>query len=98
MGLFVSKQLEDFLMDRKPTYEELEQRVKELEKMAVDAQIVAKELSQFFGVDSNGIINEWNLAAEKISSFRKEDVIGRNLVAEFITDDYKDSVKDVLVT
>jgi len=93
-------------MDRKPTYEELEQRVKELEKMAVDAQIVAKKLSQLiktanapiFGVDSNGMINEWNLAAEKITSFRKKDVIGRNLVAEFITDDYKDSVKDVLVT
>ena len=33
--IFIIGQLEDFLMVRKPTYEELEQRVKELEEEAI---------------------------------------------------------------
>ena len=36
MGLFCFSQLEDFQMAKKPTYEELEQRVKELEKACFD--------------------------------------------------------------
>ncbi len=50
----------------------------------------------FFGIDVQGRVNEWNQHAEKITGFNKEEVIGRHLVANFITDDYKASVGAVL--
>ncbi|MFT6436195.1 MAG: PAS domain S-box-containing protein [Candidatus Azotimanducaceae bacterium] len=49
-----------------------------------------------FGVDADGKINVWNLQAEKITGFKKEAVLGRDLVADFIIDDYKISVGEVL--
>ena len=65
---------------------------------------IAKELLQFietanapiFGIDSKGQVNEWNQTSTRITNFKKEDVFGKNLVKEFITDDYKASVKKVL--
>ncbi|MBK5203092.1 MAG: PAS domain S-box protein [Prolixibacteraceae bacterium] len=48
------------------------------------------------GIDSKGKVNEWNQTSTKITNFKKEDVFGKNLVKEFITDDYKASVKNVL--
>jgi len=64
----------------------------------------AEELTQFvdtanapiFGIDSNGLVNEWNQTAEKITGFSKAEVLGKDLVAEFITDEYKAPVKQVL--
>ncbi len=64
----------------------------------------AEELTQFvdtanapiFGIDSNGLVNEWNQTAEKITGFSKAEVFGKDLVAEFITDEYKAPVKQVL--
>ena len=66
--------------------------------------IVANELTQLidtanapiFGIDTQGKINEWNQQAEKITCFNKEDVVDQDLVANFITDDYKASVGDIL--
>jgi len=49
-----------------------------------------------FGIDADGNVNEWNQSAVDITGFSKEDVMGRDLVSEFITDDYKESVKKVL--
>jgi PAS domain S-box-containing protein len=49
-----------------------------------------------FGIDAQGMINEWNQQIEKITGFNKQKVMGRELVADFITDDYKDSVGEVL--
>ena len=64
---------------------------------------IAKELLQFietanapiFGIDNQGKVNEWNQTSTKITNFTKEDVFGKYLVKEFITDDYKASVKKV---
>jgi PAS domain S-box-containing protein len=66
--------------------------------------IVANELMQLidtanapiFGIDTQGKINEWNKQAEKITCFNKEDVVDQDLVANFITDDYKASVGEIL--
>jgi PAS domain S-box-containing protein len=66
--------------------------------------IVANELTQLidtanapiFGIDTQGKINEWNQQAEKITCFNKEDVVDQDLVANFITDDYKASVGEIL--
>jgi len=63
-----------------------------------------KELTQFvdtanapiFGIDAHGKVNEWNQRAEEITGFKKQGAIGRDLVADFITDDHKVSVSAVL--
>ena len=49
-----------------------------------------------FGIDAQGKINEWNLRSQTITGFTKKEVLGRDLVADFITDDYKVSVSVVL--
>ena len=60
------------------------------------AQLIDSANAPIFGIDQNGKINEWNQTAERITGFSKDDVMGHDLVAEFITDDYKASVKAVL--
>ena len=65
---------------------------------------IATELLQFietanapiFGIDNKGKVNEWNQTSTRITNFEKEDVFGKDLIKEFITDDYKVSVKKVL--
>ncbi|MEO1867596.1 MAG: PAS domain S-box protein, partial [Methylococcales bacterium] len=49
-----------------------------------------------FGIDIEGLVNEWNQTAERITGYSKSEVMGRNLVENFITADYKASVKGVL--
>ena len=49
-----------------------------------------------FGIDTEGMVNEWNQTAEYITGFIKDDVVGRKLVEDFITDEYKVSVNEVL--
>jgi PAS domain S-box-containing protein len=64
----------------------------------------AEELRQFietanapiFGIDSNGLVNEWNQASEKITGFKKNEVLGQDLVEIYITEDYRKAVKRVL--
>ncbi len=66
---------------------------------------IDEELTQFidtanapiFGIDSKGLVNEWNQTATKITGFTKAEVLGRDLVTDFITDDYKEPVRQVLV-
>jgi PAS domain S-box-containing protein len=49
-----------------------------------------------FGIDAHGSINEWNKQSEKITGYTKAEVLGQNLVANFITDEYKVAVGEVL--
>jgi PAS domain S-box-containing protein len=76
----------------------------ELEKNRIETESIAKELRQFietanapiFGIDSKGLVNEWNQASEKITGFKKEEVLGQDLVKTYITEDYREAVKKVL--
>ncbi|MFB0925270.1 MAG: PAS domain-containing protein, partial [Vicingaceae bacterium] len=76
----------------------------ELAKNRTKSEAVAKELRQFietanapiFGIDSKGLVNEWNQSSEKITGFKKVDVLGKDLVQTYITEDYRDAVKQVL--
>jgi PAS domain S-box-containing protein len=66
--------------------------------------VVANEMSQLietanapiFGIDTKGNVNEWNQRAEKITGFKKEDVMDQDLIKNFITDDYKFSVSEIM--
>ena len=65
---------------------------------------VAKELQTFidtanapiFGIDANGLVNEWNNKAAEITGYPKAEVMGRSLVEVYITEEYRASVKGVL--
>jgi PAS domain S-box-containing protein len=80
------------------------QDISEMDKLRTASESIAKELRQFietanapiFGIDSKGLVNEWNQASEKITGFKKNDVFGKNLVQTYITEDYRESVKKVL--
>jgi len=77
-------------------YSELEAR-SEQARIADDlTSLIDTANAPIFGIDAEGNITEWNQAAENITGFSKEDAMGHDLVAEFITEDYKASVKKVL--
>ena len=64
---------------------------------------VARELQTFidtanapiFGIDAQGRINEWNNKSAEITGFSSQEVVGRDLVQDFITEEYQGSVKEV---
>jgi len=59
MGLFFFKKLEDFLMTRKSTYEELEKEVKEVNKESTERRLVEEELNTVraaLNCAANGVI------------------------------------------
>ena len=80
------------------------QDITELDVARTEMETVSRELRQFietanapiFGIDTEGMVNEWNQTAEYITGFIKDDVVGRKLVEDFITDEYKVSVNEVL--
>ena len=49
-----------------------------------------------FGVDAAGKVNVWNKCARSLVGYTPEDVMGKNLVKEFITDEFKTAVQAVL--
>jgi PAS domain S-box-containing protein len=79
------------------------QKINELNVLS-NKLVVANELTQLihtanapiFGVNAQGNVNEWNQQAEKITGFKINEVMGRGLVANFITDDYKASVGEIM--
>ena len=69
----------------------------EQERIAAElTQLIDTANAPIFGVDTDGRVNEWNQMAAKITGYGKDEVMGRDLVGEFITDDYKAPVKRVL--
>ena len=80
------------------------QDITELAKTRREQQRIADDLTQLIdtanapiiGIDALGKVNEWNQTVARITGFSKEEAIGQDLVETFITDDYKESVRDVL--
>ncbi|MGK0427576.1 MAG: PAS domain S-box-containing protein [Ulvibacter sp.] len=83
--------------------EEKEKRAAELVIAKREKAAIAKELRQFidtanapiFGIDSHGLVNEWNEISEKITGFKKGNVLGRDLLQTYIIEDYREAVKQV---
>ena len=78
--------------------------IAEIDMLRAASEAVATELRQFietanapiFGIDAKGKVNEWNQSSEKITGFKKEEVLGKDLVETYITEDYRKAVKQVL--
>jgi PAS domain S-box-containing protein len=49
-----------------------------------------------FGVDVEGKVNVWNQHASRVVGFTGEETMGRPFVAEFITENFRASVQEVL--
>ena len=51
-----------------------------------------------FGIDGNFLVNEWNRKAAEITGFSRAEVMGKDLVKTYITSEFQDSVRSVLVS
>jgi len=79
------------------------QDVTERKKAEQEKTRVAEELQTFidtanapiFGIDDKGRVNEWNNKAAEITGFSSSEVVGRDLVTDFITEEYRVSVREV---
>ena len=49
-----------------------------------------------FGVDAEGKVTVWNKNAARLTGYTEEDTMGHHLVSEFITEDFRASVQEVL--
>ena len=80
------------------------QDITEIDRYRQQMETTANELTQLidtanapiFGVDTAGLINEWNQQVAQTSGYSKQEVLGQNLVEDYITQDYKQSVQQVL--
>ena len=80
------------------------QDITERKQVEVEKTRVAQELQTFidtanapiFGIDANGLVNEWNNKSAAITGFSRQEVLGKNLVEVYITEEYRASVKMVL--
>jgi len=80
------------------------QDITELRKVTAEQQRVADDLQRLietanapiFGVDVEGHVTEWNRMAAHLSGYSKKETMGKRLVEEFITVDYKVQVATVL--
>jgi len=69
----------------------------EIERVATELrQFIETANAPIFGIDQDGLINEWNLTAQRITGFDKALVVGKHLVEDFITANYKAPVQEVL--
>jgi PAS domain S-box-containing protein len=60
------------------------------------ARLIDTANAPIFGVNDRGLVNVWNQCASNLTGFKAEEVMGRNLVQDFITQDYQKSVQEVL--
>ena len=59
-------------------------------------QLIDSANAPIFGIDIDGRVNEWNRKAAEITGFERDEVIGLDLVEDFITEEYKTPVREVL--
>ena len=80
------------------------QDITERKRAEREKTLVAKELQTFidtanapiFGIDSDGLINEWNIKISEITGYSKMQVLGMDLVENFISKGFRESIKTVL--
>eukprot|EP00972_Heterocapsa_arctica_P008769 1287060-Heterocapsa_arctica.AAC.1 len=69
----------------------------ESERIADDlTRLIETANAPIFGIDTLGNVTEWNAKASSLLGFSKEETKGRNLVSNFITEEFKERVYEVL--
>lgn len=80
------------------------QDITELRTMTVEQGRIADDLSRLienanapiFGVDVDGMVTEWNRKAADMLGYSKQDAVGKNFVNNFIQQENRSSVEQVL--
>ena len=62
------------------------------------ARLIDTANAPIFGIDVNGNVNVWNRCASALTGYAGQDVMGKHLVNDFITPEYKQSVQNVFET
>ncbi|CAK0869931.1 unnamed protein product [Prorocentrum cordatum] len=76
---------------------DLNQIMAQNERFAADWQrLIQTANAPIFGVDINGLVNEWNSKSADISGYSKQESMGHHLVQEFITPEHRERVQAVL--
>ena len=76
---------------------ELKRGQAELERVANELQLLIETANApIFGINAAGLVNEWNRKMADITGYSKEEVMGQDLVAKYISDEFRESVKEVL--
>ena len=97
VGVFVTKQVNDFVIRQQDLHEDLRLAQVKSERIAAELiQFIDTANAPIFGIDADGLVNEWNQTAAKITGFEKEDVLGQDLVQGFITEEYREDRKSVV--
>ena len=60
------------------------------------SKLIDNANAPIFGVDTQGRVNIWNKCARKLVGYTLDEVMGQNLVGEFITKEYRAAVSAVL--
>ncbi|MFT5136100.1 MAG: PAS domain S-box-containing protein, partial [Arenicella sp.] len=69
----------------------------EMERVAKDLTLLVDTANApIFGIDSHGNVNEWNQQAEISTGYSKTEVMGQDLVANFIAEEHRSSVGNIL--
>ena len=69
----------------------------EQQRVAADLQVLIDTANApIFGMDKQGLVNEWNRKAAQIMGYAKEEVMGQPLVETYITPEFQESVRTVL--
>eukprot|EP00930_Biecheleria_cincta_P101742 TRINITY_DN933_c0_g2_i2.p1 TRINITY_DN933_c0_g2~~TRINITY_DN933_c0_g2_i2.p1 ORF type:complete len:2380 (-),score=509.92 TRINITY_DN933_c0_g2_i2:507-7646(-) len=82
------------------------QDITDLNQALAESKYIAEDLRRFietanapiFGIDTEGYVTEWNAKASSLLGYSKEEAMGKHLVQSFITEEFKDSVTDILNT
>jgi len=76
---------------------ELDSYRSEMERAALDLNVLIDTANApIFGIDKKGNVNEWNKMTAKITGFTSTEALGKNLVEEFISEESRASVSEVL--
>lgn len=76
---------------------QLEQSREALGHVAADmTRLIDSANAPIFGIDRQGLVNEWNQAAVRLTGYAKEEVMGRSLVQDYIASEYQVSVQAVM--
>ena len=58
-------------------------------------QLIDTANAPIIGLDRSGLINEWNQKAAEITGYGRDEVLGHNMIEEFITDEFKGLLSEV---
>ena len=76
---------------------QLKQVLAESERIADDlTRLIETANAPIFGIDTNFNVTEWNAKASSLLGYSKEETQGQNLVSNFITEEFKERVYEVL--